>query len=31
MLLLRSYFNEPGYEREMNTPTGRQHSDAYNA
>jgi len=25
------YFNEPGYEREMGTPTGKSHSDAYNA
>jgi len=24
------FFNEPGYEREMGTPQGKQHSDQYN-
>ncbi len=24
------YFNEPGYEKSMNTPTGQQHSKEYN-
>ena len=30
ILVEQPYFNEPGYEREMNTPKGKQISNAYN-
>ena len=30
ILVEQPYFNEPGYEREMNTPKGKQVSNAYN-
>ncbi len=30
ILVEQPYFNEPGYEREMNTPAGDAHSRAYN-
>ena len=31
ILVDQPYFNEPGYEAEMNTDAGRRHSSAYNA
>jgi baculoviral IAP repeat-containing protein 6 len=30
ILVEQPYFNEPGYEREMNTPKGKQISNLYN-